>query len=586
MNKIAIYARVSTDDQAEKQTIQTQIMACRDWAKRQGCEIVEEFCDDGVSGAVPLSERPAGSRLLQALESGRVARVVIYCIDRLSRDMESGVPAFNTLRRMSQGVDFVLQSFDDTPEGRFQFNIFMAVADYERGIIARRTMQGQQRRLRAGQKGRGRDPYGYKWNKADKQREKHHWEIVPPEAELIRSIFQQYVSGLSCHEIAARLSEQDIRSPDGQRGHKAGAAGWAYSTVHRLLRRDYYSTGMMTGEFMEEGYSLPVPPVVDTELFNQAQERLRGAQHFPRRRHTRSLFQGLIKCGVCGRGFHRWNYGGKQAATYSCPSRLRQVYREKGIPKCTSPSLKVGETDLGLLELILLSIQEPQELARELLNRIEAEVSASRIGGDVIAQLQDLEERKVAATKLLKRQGMPVATVLATLDSIDKDLERLQARLEGKDQERRALEELQARRDELRTLIDSDARLIQHIALITPDGREIDNDDEDSLAAWLGTERRIRVSLEEGMTGGAEASIDLSTADALLDFLGVEVVVTPNPLSTQTVNLGSPGYPLLVTPGVIPPWGLQVRVNSAWLGVSYSAVTRSPGRTSRSWQGC
>lgn len=78
------------------------------------------------------------------------------------------------------------------------------------------------------------------------------------------------------------------------------------------------------------------------------------------------------------------------------------------------------------------------------------------------------------------------------------------------------------------------------------------------------------------MTGGTEASFDLSTADALLDFLGVEVVVTPNPLSEQTVNLGSPGYPLLATPGVIPPWLLQVRANSLWSSVSYSAVTRSP----------
>ena len=75
MTRAAIYARVSTDEQASRGTIENQIHSCRDYCEKAGFEVIEEFLDEGVSGTIPLIERPEGARLIAATDSKSVAVV-------------------------------------------------------------------------------------------------------------------------------------------------------------------------------------------------------------------------------------------------------------------------------------------------------------------------------------------------------------------------------------------------------------------------------------------------------------------------------------------------------------------------------
>jgi site-specific DNA recombinase len=93
MERVAIYARVSTNAQEERQTIKDQLDACRAYCGRQGYEVVEEFKDDGISGAVAFDERPEGKRLLELAQEGLFTRVVIYTVDRLGRAVDEGIIA-------------------------------------------------------------------------------------------------------------------------------------------------------------------------------------------------------------------------------------------------------------------------------------------------------------------------------------------------------------------------------------------------------------------------------------------------------------------------------------------------------------
>ena len=83
--RVAIYARVSTDEQAERQTIADQLDACREYCRAKGYEVITEFRDDGVSGAMPFDERPQGKLLLGVARDGLFSKVVVYCVDRLGR---------------------------------------------------------------------------------------------------------------------------------------------------------------------------------------------------------------------------------------------------------------------------------------------------------------------------------------------------------------------------------------------------------------------------------------------------------------------------------------------------------------------
>ena len=86
MEKVAIYARVSTEDQKERQSIETQIEHAKQYCQREGYFIADFYCDDGVSGTIPFEEREAAKRLLREAREGKFKTVLVYKIDRIGRD--------------------------------------------------------------------------------------------------------------------------------------------------------------------------------------------------------------------------------------------------------------------------------------------------------------------------------------------------------------------------------------------------------------------------------------------------------------------------------------------------------------------
>jgi len=83
--RIALYARVSTEDQADAETIQGQLDFLRRYSELHGHEVVDEYLDDGVSGMIPFAKRPEGARLLADAQAGRFDTVLFYRVSRLGR---------------------------------------------------------------------------------------------------------------------------------------------------------------------------------------------------------------------------------------------------------------------------------------------------------------------------------------------------------------------------------------------------------------------------------------------------------------------------------------------------------------------
>src|SRR4051794_26754886 len=87
--RVALYARVSTDDQAERDTIDAQRTFLRRYAELHGLHVVDLYEDDGISGAMPLADRPGGKRLLVDAEAGRFSTVVFYRVTRFARSLDA-----------------------------------------------------------------------------------------------------------------------------------------------------------------------------------------------------------------------------------------------------------------------------------------------------------------------------------------------------------------------------------------------------------------------------------------------------------------------------------------------------------------
>ena len=146
MNKrVALYARVSTD----KQTCENQLNELRSIAERMQYIIVDEFIDEGISGAT--SSRPSLDALMKSATQRRFDMVMCWSIDRLGRSLQNLIEILNELQSLKVDLFFMQQGMDtSTSAGRMMFSIFGALAEFERNLIRERVIAGQQRAISQG----------------------------------------------------------------------------------------------------------------------------------------------------------------------------------------------------------------------------------------------------------------------------------------------------------------------------------------------------------------------------------------------------------------------------------------------------
>jgi len=231
--RAAFYARVSTDKQAEKYDIPSQIEALKKRSLERGWTPITDgekdaFIDDGYSGAD--MERPAFNRLRKAAREGRVEIVLVYDPDRLSRKLFHQMILAEEFDKQGIKLEFITQEMGTSPDRMF-FNMRGLVAEYEREKIRKRTIRGSREKARQGKVvNTSSVAYGYRYNQ-----EKATLEADPEKAPIIRMIFHAFAdANLSLQKLAERLKYLHIPTP-------RGGDRWRASTIGALLRNETYT---------------------------------------------------------------------------------------------------------------------------------------------------------------------------------------------------------------------------------------------------------------------------------------------------------------------------------------------------------
>ena len=229
-SKIAIlYARVSTDEQVRSgYSLAQQMEALREYAAREGYEILEEVSDPGQSGA--SLERPGMDRVRDLVATGGVSVVLAQDRDRFARE-----PAYHYLvRKEFEEHGTMIRALndrgDDSPEGELTDGILDQLAKYERAKIAERSRRGKLRKAREGKVLRGPKPppYGFRYDAEGEGLLVHETEMA-----VIERIFRMAAEGASPQAIMAWLYEEGVHSPRGDRT-------WVRRTLEQILRSDLY----------------------------------------------------------------------------------------------------------------------------------------------------------------------------------------------------------------------------------------------------------------------------------------------------------------------------------------------------------
>lgn len=382
--KVAVYARVSSEDQAERGTIENQIEFAAKYCDLHQFEIVDWYKDDGVSGTIPLEERPEGARLLRDAKAGKFNLLLVYKLDRLGRSARVILNAVHELEQAGVKVRSMTEPFDTgDPSGRFLLTILAGVADLERETILERLWYGANRVAREGKWLGGIVPYGYKVN--DEGFLEINEDPLPSvgisEADVIRLMYKLVAEdGCSTIEVADYFNALGIPPSyikDGRkvkRGkRKENTAGiWRPSRIRNMIVNPTYKGVHVYGKRTNKQRELiprKVPAIVSEEIWNKAQKVLKENQILSSKNSKRNyLLTGLIKCNVCGSNYHGVTYPAKEnkkeLSYYRCNGKA--VYRGPLQGKCRSKNIPRQWLEDLVWKDCVEFIQNPGEALKEL----------------------------------------------------------------------------------------------------------------------------------------------------------------------------------------------------------------------------
>ena len=238
--RCAIYTRKSTEHNLDLEfnSLDAQREACEAYIKSQAHEgwrlIPDHYDDGGLSGA--SLDRPALQNLLADVRAGKITVVVVYKVDRLTRSLADFAKLVELFDQYGMSFVSITQSFNTTSSmGRLTLNVLLSFAQFEREVIGERVRDKIAASKRKGLWVGGPVPLGYRC--LDKK-----LEIVPEEAETVRTIFSLYLELGSMGALIAELDRRGIRTKvNGRRdGRQSGGIRFGVGPLAHLLKNRFY----------------------------------------------------------------------------------------------------------------------------------------------------------------------------------------------------------------------------------------------------------------------------------------------------------------------------------------------------------
>ena len=278
----AIYTRVSTDMQAEKEfsSCEAQEEKIRSFVKSQNnWQIAKVYSDAGYTGA--NINRPALKELFEDIKQNKIDFVLAYKIDRLTRSPKDFYQLIEFFEDNNVSFISITERFDtSTPSGRLLRNIMLTFAQFERELVSERTKDKMLERAKKGFYNGGYAPFGYK--RKDKK-----LFISKKEAGIVRLIFETYVETSSLDELYNLLKNKNVKNRQDNPFCKTALAF--------ILKNPVYAGRVKHAGNIYQGIH---KPIIAEELFELAQtthprkiRKLRVYKDY--------LFGGLVNCEEC-----------------------------------------------------------------------------------------------------------------------------------------------------------------------------------------------------------------------------------------------------------------------------------------------
>lgn len=278
MKTAVIYARYSSDSQTE-QSIEGQLRVCEEFAKANDILILAKYIDRAMTGTNDM--RPDFQRMIRDSARKEWTYVLVYKLDRFSRNKYEATIHKNTLKKNGVKVLSAMENIPDTPEGIILESLLEGMNQYYSADLSQKVKRGMRENRAKGHYQGGGLPYGYKV--VDKK------VIIDEEkAETVRFIFEQYSIGVFVKDIIKALTA---------RGVLYKGKPFAKNTIYGILKNVKYSGVYYHGD---EKVDNMYPQIVPTHIFEIVRAKAKQNESGKSSIKTVYLFRHKMKCGYCG----------------------------------------------------------------------------------------------------------------------------------------------------------------------------------------------------------------------------------------------------------------------------------------------
>jgi site-specific DNA recombinase len=525
-----LYARVSTDEQARSgYSLAQQIEALREYAAREGYQVLEEVVDPGQSGA--SLERPGMDRVRDLVTAGGVSVVLAQDRDRIARE-----PAYHYLLRKEfeeHGckIRALNDRGDDSPEGELTDGILDQLAKFERAKIAERTRRGKVQKARQGKViATTKPPYGFRYNEA-----RDALVIHEPEMAVVKKIFRLAAEGHGTRAIQLRLYREGVPSPTGKdvwhrpvlkrmvlndiykphtyeevvevvpegvavtldREREYGVRWWNRSSQKSRQVSDPSHNGQkhyrrkvtFVSRSQEEWIGVPVPAFLSRELVDSARARMTTPRPQERKNLARGWeLRGLMRCPSCEGAMtaHTAKRGEKLYHYYRCHRRV-----DYGRNSCKQRMARAEKAEQAMWEFVSRAMKDPGRIVAGMDALIEQKRAS--MYGDPTREVKTWLEKLAEVDQERRGYQRLAAKGHMTDEELNEALSEME---ETRQTAKRELETLRHRQEEVEALErDRDAMMASWAAAVPDDLDRLTPEQRNMLYHMLRLEMR---PIEEG----------------------------------------------------------------------------------------
>ena len=392
--KSGLYPRVSTEDQSRfGHSLDEQELKLKQLCEYKGYEIYKVYREEGVSAK--NMERPQFQQMIQDMKDGKINKIIVYKLDRLTRSIQDLESICTMLEEYDCELESVVEEINTgNANGKFFIRMLTILAQLEIERTSERTKFGLVGAARKGHVG-GHTPIGYR--KIDKDKRIFIDEI---QADVVRRIFQLYLDGMAVNSICKLFNEEEVLNRH-----------WATTTVDKMLSNQIYIGNMEYGKRSKEESQIfedVVPAIIDKTIFDMVQKRKeKNLKNYKRKRTY--IFMQKIRCPHCNKimgGASSTSKSGEKHLYYQCASCGMRI-NEKKIEK---PLMKFLNDMLDFFLIIDNSFKPT--LNRDTKNNIKKYKNMEK----------DLKEKETRIKKAFIDGTLEATTLQKELNEIEREL--------------------------------------------------------------------------------------------------------------------------------------------------------------------